>query len=102
LLNLSSTETSREIPKTLTDPNISRRSFEKRLIGGWFWSLLSIHRYLFQTGNSITSTLQGYMDKRIKRCLANPAILVLALVYLSASSAKPSKAVLPSWAIKAL
>ena len=48
------------------------------------------------------STLQGYMDKRIKRCLANPAILVLALVYLSASSAKPSKAVLPSWAIKAL
>lgn len=48
------------------------------------------------------STLQGYMDKRIRRCLANPAILVLALVYLSASSAKPSKAVLPSWAIKAL
>ena len=29
------------------------------------------------------STLQRYMDKRIKRCLANPAILVLALVYLS-------------------
>jgi len=48
------------------------------------------------------STLQRYMDKRIKRCLTNPAILVLALVYLSASSAKPSKAVLPSWATKAL
>ncbi len=31
------------------------------------------------------STLQRYMDKRIKRCLANPAILVLALVYLSSA-----------------
>ncbi len=40
------------------------------------------------------------MDKRIKRCLTNPAILVLALIYLS--SAKPSKAVLASWATKAL
>ncbi len=46
------------------------------------------------------STLQGYMDKRIKRCLANPAILVLALVYLA--SAKRPKAVLPIWATKAL
>ena len=46
------------------------------------------------------STLQDYMDKRIKRCLTNPAILVLALVYLS--SAKRPKAVLPSWATKAL
>jgi len=46
------------------------------------------------------STLQRYMDRRIKRCLTNPAILVLALVYLS--SAKSSKAVLPSWATKAL
>lgn len=42
------------------------------------------------------------MDKRIKRCLTNPAIFVLALVYLSCSSAKPSKAVLPSWATKGL
>jgi hypothetical protein len=42
------------------------------------------------------------MDNRIKRCLANPAILVLALVYLSAYSAKPSKAVLSSWATTAL
>jgi len=42
------------------------------------------------------------MDKRIKRCLTNPAILVLAVVYLSASSAKQSKAVLPSWAAKGL
>ncbi len=72
----------------------------KRLIGGWFWSLLSIHRYLFQTGSSIMPALQRYMDQRIKRCLANPAILVLALVYLS--SAKRSKAVLPDWATKAL
>ena len=46
------------------------------------------------------STLQQYMDKRIRRCLSNPAVLVLALVYLS--SAKPSKAVLPCWATKAL
>jgi hypothetical protein len=46
------------------------------------------------------STLQGYMEKRIKRCLTNPAILVLALVYLA--SAKRSKAVLPHWATKAL
>lgn len=46
------------------------------------------------------STLQIYMDKRIKRFLSNPAILVLALVYLS--SAKPSKAVLPCWGTKAL
>jgi hypothetical protein len=40
------------------------------------------------------------MDKRIKRCLTNPAILVLALVYLS--SAKRSKAILPCWPTKAL
>jgi hypothetical protein len=46
------------------------------------------------------STLQGYMDNRIKRCLTNPVILVLALVYL-ASSKRP-KAVLPHWATKAL
>ena len=46
------------------------------------------------------STLQRYMDRRIKRCLAHPAILVLALVYLS--SAKRSKAVLPCWATKSL
>ena len=46
------------------------------------------------------SPLQRYINKRIKRCLTNPAILVLALVYLS--SAKRSKAVLPSWATKAL
>ena len=46
------------------------------------------------------STMQRYMDKRIKRCLTNPAILVLALVYLA--SAKRPKAVLPSWATKAL
>ena len=31
------------------------------------------------------SMLQRYMDQRIKRCLANPAILVLALVYLSSA-----------------
>ncbi|MCK7469318.1 MAG: hypothetical protein MZU91_15140 [Desulfosudis oleivorans] len=31
------------------------------------------------------STLQRYMDKRIKRCLSNPAILVLALVYLASA-----------------
>jgi len=48
------------------------------------------------------STLQRYMDEHIKRCLTNPAILVLTLVYLSSSSAKPSKDVLPSWATKAL
>ncbi len=48
------------------------------------------------------SMLQRYMDKRIKRCLTNPAILVLALVYLSSSSSKPSKDILPSWATKAL
>jgi len=46
------------------------------------------------------STLQQYMDKRIKRCLTNPAVLVLALVYLS--SAKRSKASLPYWATQAL
>ena len=48
------------------------------------------------------STLQRYMDKRIKRCLDNPAILVLALVYLSSSPQNRSKAVLPGWATKAL
>ncbi len=40
------------------------------------------------------------MDKQIKRCLSNPAVLVLALVYLS--SAKQLKAVCPNWATKAL
>ncbi|MCU0554604.1 MAG: hypothetical protein MUE57_07100 [Syntrophales bacterium] len=46
-------------------------------------------------------SLHQYMDKRIKRCLSNPAILVLALVYLS-SSAKRPKAELPHWATQAL
>ena len=45
-------------------------------------------------------SLHQYMDKRIKRCLSNPAILVLALVYLS--SAKRPKADLPHWATQAL
>ncbi len=48
-------------------------------------------------------SLHRYMDKRIKRCLSNPAVLVLALVYLtSASSAKRPKAELPYWATQAL
>jgi hypothetical protein len=46
------------------------------------------------------SPLQRYMDKQIKRCLSNPAVLVLALVYLS--SAKRPKTVIPSWAKQAL
>jgi hypothetical protein len=46
------------------------------------------------------SMLQRYMDKQIKRCLSNPAILVLALVYLS--SAKRSKPAIPHWATQAL
>jgi hypothetical protein len=46
------------------------------------------------------SALQRYMDKRIKRCLSNPAVLVLALVYLF--SAKRSKAVIPHWETRAL
>lgn len=48
------------------------------------------------------SMLERYMDQQLKRCLGNPAIFVLALVYLSSSSAKRSKAVLPGWATKAL
>jgi hypothetical protein len=46
------------------------------------------------------SPLQRYMDKQIKRCLSNPAVLVLALVYLSSS--KRPKTVCPNWATKAL
>ena len=45
-------------------------------------------------------TLHHFMDKRIKRCLSNPAVLVLALVYLS--SAKRPKAGLPRWATQGL
>jgi len=48
-------------------------------------------------------TLQRYMDKRIKRCLSNPAVLMLALVYLaSTSSAKRPNAEMPIWATQAL
>lgn len=48
-------------------------------------------------------SLQRYMDKRIKRCLSNPAVLVLALVYLSsASSSKRPNAEMPHWATQAL
>ena len=46
------------------------------------------------------SALQQSMDKRIKRCLSNPAVLVLALLYVS--SAKRSKPALPYWATQAL
>lgn len=46
------------------------------------------------------SALNQYMEKRIKRCLSNPAVLVLALVYLS--SPKRPKAELPRWATQAL
>lgn len=46
------------------------------------------------------SMLQQYMDKQVKRCLSNPAILVLALVYVS--SAKRLKAEFPYWATQAL
>ena len=45
--------------------------------------------------------LKDYMDKKIQRCLSNPAILVLALVYLS-SAKQPKKAACPYWAIQAL
>jgi hypothetical protein len=44
--------------------------------------------------------LKHYMEKRIQRCLYNPAILVLALVCLS--SAKRSKPAIPHWATQAL
>lgn len=44
--------------------------------------------------------LKRYMDKQIRRCLANPAILVLALVYLS-SSRRP-RPVLPYWVTQTL
>lgn len=48
-------------------------------------------------------SLHHYMDKRIKRCLSNPAVLMLALVYISsASSSKRPKAQLPYWATQAL
>ncbi|MGE5798802.1 MAG: hypothetical protein ACM337_00585 [Syntrophaceae bacterium] len=46
------------------------------------------------------SPLQRYTDKQIKRCLSNPAVLVLALVYVS--YAKRPKTVIPAWATQAL
>ena len=45
--------------------------------------------------------LKNCMDKKIQRCLSNPAILVLALVYLS-SPKRPKKAQCPYWATQAL
>jgi hypothetical protein len=45
--------------------------------------------------------LKDYMDKKIQRCLSNPAILVLALVYLS-SPKRPRKDQCPYWATQAL
>jgi hypothetical protein len=48
----------------------------------------------------VLTMLKHYMEKKIQRCLSNPAILVLALVYLS--SAKRSKPAIPHWATQAL
>jgi len=51
----------------------------------------------------LSMSLHHYMDERIKRCLSNPAVLMLALVYISsASSSKRPKAQLPYWATQAL
>lgn len=50
--------------------------------------------------NTVLTMLKHYMEKKIQRCLSNPAILVLALVYLS--SAKRSKPAIPHWATQAL
>jgi hypothetical protein len=44
--------------------------------------------------------MKRYMDKQIRRCLANPAILVLALVYLSSS--RRSKPGFPYWVTQSL
>jgi hypothetical protein len=44
--------------------------------------------------------LKRYMDKQIKRCLTNPAILVLALVYLSSS--RRTRTSLPYWVTQSL
>lgn len=46
------------------------------------------------------SIIRRYIDKRIRRCLSNPAFLLLALVYLS--SVRRPKAVYPGWATRAL
>jgi len=46
------------------------------------------------------SVIKRYLDNRIRRCLSNPAILLLALVYFS--SARRPKAVFPRWATRAL
>ncbi|HQL89353.1 MAG TPA: hypothetical protein PLQ15_02040 [Syntrophales bacterium] len=46
------------------------------------------------------SVIKRHIDHRIRRCLSNPAILLLALVYLS--SARRPKAVFPRWAVRAL
>jgi hypothetical protein len=44
--------------------------------------------------------LKRYMDKQIRRCLANPAVIIIALVYLSSSRrARPE---FPSWVTKSL
>ncbi len=45
--------------------------------------------------------LKQYMDKKVQRCLSNPAIFVLALVYLSSTN-RPKKAEFPYWATQAL
>jgi len=44
--------------------------------------------------------LKRYMDKRIRRCLANPAVIILALVYLSSSRRVRSE--FPHWVTQSL
>jgi len=51
-------------------------------------------------GPAAMSVIKRYIDNRIRRCLSNPAILLLALVYFS--SARRPKAVFPRWATRAL
>jgi hypothetical protein len=44
--------------------------------------------------------LKRYMNKQIRRCLTNPAILILAMVYLSSS--RRSKPGFPYWVTQSL
>jgi hypothetical protein len=46
------------------------------------------------------SALSKIMDRRIRKCLSHPGIILLALIYLFSS--RRAKAVFPYWATQAL
>jgi len=67
-------------------------------VGGFGPSFPSTDVRLFSLRDQ--NMLKRYVENQIKRCLSNPAILVIALVCLSSSGRR--KSTIPYWATQSL